>query len=48
MKFVIIGKDGSEGQLKRPVYRPGHLQRLKTLDLQGRLILAGPFKDKSA
>jgi len=47
MKFAIIGKDGPEGNLKRPLYRSIHLERLKNLDRQGKLILAGPFKDKT-
>ena len=47
MKFVIIGKDGPEGQEKRPQYRSKHLERLRNLDKQGKLILAGPFKDKT-
>jgi len=47
MKFVIIGWDGPEGQTKRPLYRPAHLERLKTLQEKGRLVCAGPFSDKS-
>lgn len=47
MKFVIIGWDGPEGQTKRPKYRPAHLERLKKLQDQGRLIYAGPFTDKA-
>ena len=47
MKFAIIGKDGPEGQLKRPLYRPVHLERLQSLAMQGKLILAGPFTDTS-
>ena len=47
MKFAIIGKDGPEGHLKRPLYRSAHLERLKTLHMKGKLILAGPFKDKA-
>ncbi|WP_447970668.1 YciI family protein [Nitrospira sp. M1] len=47
MKFVIIGHDGPEGLTKRPIHRPAHLERLKALDSQGRLILAGPFADHS-
>lgn len=47
MKFAIIGKDSPEGHLKRPQYRTLHLERLKNLDKQGKLILAGPFKDKT-
>ena len=47
MKFVIIGWDGPEGQAKRPKHRPAHLERLKALNHQGRLIYAGPFTDKA-
>jgi uncharacterized protein YciI len=47
MKFAIIGKDSPEGHLKRPLYRSIHLERLKNLDRKGKLILAGPFKDKT-
>ena len=47
MKFVILGKDGPEGQQKRPLHRPAHLQRLETLAKDGRLILAGPLTDKA-
>ncbi|TLY14603.1 MAG: hypothetical protein E6K69_07575 [Nitrospirae bacterium] len=46
MKFVILGFDGSEGETRRKVYRPAHLERMETLDGQGRVILAGPFTDK--
>jgi uncharacterized protein len=47
MKFVIIGIDGPEGQEKRKRLRPAHLERLKQLDLRGKLVLAGPFADRS-
>ncbi len=47
MKFVIIGWDGPEGQAKRPQHRPAHLERLKKLDDEGRLICAGPFTDNA-
>lgn len=47
MKFVIIGWDGPEGQAKRPIHRPPHLERLKKLQDQGRLICAGPFADQA-
>ena len=47
MKFAIIGKDNPEGHLKRSQYRALHLERLQNLDKQGKLILAGPFKDKA-
>ena len=47
MKYVILGWDGPEGQTKRPHHRPLHLDRLKKLHDQGRLICAGPFVDKA-
>ena len=47
MKFAIIGHDGPEGSAKRPVHRAAHLQRLETLATEGRLVLGGPFTDKS-
>lgn len=47
MKFAIIGKDGPEGHLKRPQFRPIHLERLRNLAREGKLILAGPFTDKA-
>ncbi|HEY4485618.1 MAG TPA: YciI family protein [Nitrospiria bacterium] len=47
MKFVMMGWDGPEGEEKRKALRPGHLEQLKRLDSQGRLVLAGPFSDKS-
>ena len=47
MKFVIIGKDGPDGAAKRPLYREAHLQRLQEWAQQGKVILAGPFTDKT-
>ena len=47
MKFVIIGWDGPEAQDKRPIHRQAHLERLKKLNEQGKLICAGPFADKA-
>ena len=47
MKFVILGKDGPEGQVKRPLYREAHLQRLERWAQQGKIILAGPLTDKT-
>lgn len=43
--FAIIGFDSQEGQNKRPLYRPHHLERLRALEQKGKLILAGPFTD---
>ena len=42
VKYVIIGKDGPEGHLKRPLHRQAHLQRLESLADRGQLFLAGP------
>ena len=47
MKFVILGKDGPEGIVKRPLYREAHLQRLEQWAQQGKVILAGPLTDKT-
>lgn len=47
MKYVIIGWDGPEGQSKRPLYRPAHLQHLERVRNQGQLVCAGPFSDKA-
>ena len=47
MKFAIIGHDGPDGPNKRPEHRPAHLERLEALAKQGRLVLAGPFSDKT-
>jgi uncharacterized protein len=47
MLFVIIGYDGPEGETKRKIHRPAHLANLKSLDEQGRVILAGPLTDKA-
>lgn len=47
MKFVIIGWDGPEGQNKRPLHRPTHLERLHKLQEQRRLVCAGPFADQA-
>lgn len=43
----MIGRDASDGQEKRLLYRDGHLTRLEKLETSGRLLLAGPFEDKS-
>ncbi|RMH08254.1 MAG: hypothetical protein D6704_03435 [Nitrospirae bacterium] len=47
MKFVIMGWDGPDGQTKRPIHRQTHLNRLKALEAEGRLVLAGPFLDRT-
>ena len=47
MKFVILGKDGPEGAVKRPLYREAHLKRLEEWANQGKVVLAGPLTDKT-
>jgi len=47
MKFVILGKDGPEGTIKRPLYREAHLQRLEQWAQKGKVLLAGPLTDKT-
>jgi uncharacterized protein len=47
MKFVLIGHDGPRGVELRKALRPAHLRRLEELDSQKKLILAGPFADRS-
>jgi uncharacterized protein YciI len=47
MLFVIIGHDGPDGARLRPTVRPAHLENLKPLIDQGRLVIGGPFTDGS-
>ena len=47
MLFVIIGHDSPDGARLRPTVRPAHLENLKPLIDQGRLIIGGPFSDGS-
>jgi uncharacterized protein YciI len=42
MLYVIIGHDVPESGEARSAARPDHLSRLRELEAQGRLILAGP------
>ncbi len=43
MFYAIIAKDKENTLYKRMVYRPQHLARIKILQEQGKLLLAGPF-----
>ncbi|RTZ74075.1 MAG: YciI family protein [Gammaproteobacteria bacterium] len=43
MLYCIIGNDGADTLQKRIEARPAHLERLKQLQADGRLVLAGPF-----
>ncbi|GAB3265086.1 YciI family protein [Chitinimonas naiadis] len=43
MYYAITGHDAADTLALRLENRPAHLERLKTLQEQGRLLLAGPF-----
>jgi hypothetical protein len=41
--FVIIGRDGPDGLARRPSVRPRHLEHLRPLDRERRVVVAGPL-----
>ena len=43
MWYAIMSTDVSDSLPHRMTVRPAHLERLKTLQNEGRLLLAGPF-----
>jgi len=43
MWYVIIAHDAPNSLSQRLAHRPAHLERLQTLQQQGRLLLAGPM-----
>ncbi len=43
MLYCILGTDGADSLEQRLAARPAHLERLKRLQEEGRLVLAGPF-----
>jgi uncharacterized protein YciI len=43
MWYVISGTDVSDSLARRTSVRPAHLERLRQLLAEGRLLLAGPF-----
>jgi uncharacterized protein YciI len=43
MWYAIVGEDVPESLEKRLAARPAHVDRLKALQADGRLLLAGPF-----
>jgi len=43
MLYVINSEDAPNSLEKRMVSRPAHLKRIKALQNEGRLILAGPY-----
>lgn len=43
MLYAILGRDVSDSLDRRKTARPAHLERLQSLQTEGRLVLAGPF-----
>jgi uncharacterized protein YciI len=43
MWYAITGTDNTDSLARRQSVRPAHLERLKALHAEGRLLLAGPF-----
>jgi uncharacterized protein YciI len=43
MLYALVGQDVPDSLDKRLAARPAHLERLHSLQQQGRLLLAGPF-----
>lgn len=43
MYYAIIGRDAADSLALRRQARPAHLERLKALQREGRLLAAGPF-----
>ncbi|MEI7611965.1 MAG: YciI family protein [Betaproteobacteria bacterium] len=43
MLYTIVGEDRPDSLAARLAARPAHLDRLKALQEQGRMLLAGPF-----
>lgn len=41
--YAIVGEDVAGSLEKRLAARPAHLERLRALQAEGRLLLAGPF-----
>lgn len=42
MLYMILGQDAPDALPKRKLARPAHVERLRALQAQGRLVLAGP------
>ncbi len=43
MLYAIVGIDAADSLPARKAARPAHAERLRSLQAQGRLVLAGPF-----
>ncbi|MGB7651567.1 MAG: YciI family protein [Gallionella sp.] len=48
MLYAIMGNDVANSLAQRMTARPAHLARLQALQVQGRLLLAGPFPSVDA
>lgn len=44
--FAFYGKDGERGAGLREAHRPAHLENMARLDRAGRLVFAGPLKER--
>ena len=43
--FVMVGNDGSDGATRRDQHRQEHVAYWTTVDVQGRVSLAGPVRN---
>lgn len=43
MWYTILGEDAPDSLERRLSVRPAHLERLQSMQAEGRLLLAGPF-----
>ncbi len=43
--FALFGWDGPQGRDLRKIHREAHLARLREMDAQGRVVIAGPLTD---
>lgn len=41
--FVMIGKNGEDAVAKRGAVRPRHLEHIRALDRDGKIVLGGPL-----
>ena len=44
--FVYIGKDGPQGSELRKTVRERHIGHIEKLDAAGRIVFAGPLRDR--
>jgi hypothetical protein len=43
MLYALMGEDAADSLPRRLAARPAHLERVRRLQAEGRLVLAGPF-----